>query len=248
MTAAVIRPPQQALFRNLIASKPERAESSFTATALSLVFHVSLVGALIWASAEMKRIVAPPVETEPSVFIPVSPDIAPQPAAASAPAPSVMPSATIAPAPALTAPVDIPTDIPPVTGNEPVFAEPGEGTTSSPVSSGTGSSSGSNDTFITPNAVTELPALVNAPAVKKALERNYPALLRDAGIGGKAVLWVYINEAGSVVKAVVKESSGQEALDAAALKVADIMKFSPAKVRENAVKVVVSVPVVFTTR
>jgi TonB family protein len=90
--------------------------------------------------------------------------------------------------------------------------------------------------------------MLNAAQVRRALERSYPAFLRDAGIGGKTILWIYIDETGKVVRAEVKEGSGQAALDDAALSIAPLMRFSPAKNRENAVKVVVAVPVAFITR
>jgi outer membrane biosynthesis protein TonB len=36
--------------------------------------------------------------------------------------------------------------------------------------------------------------------VQRALERNYPPLLRDAGIGGTPVVWFFIDENGRVLK------------------------------------------------
>jgi len=50
------------------------------------------------------------------------------------------------------------------------------------------------------------------------------------------------------VKTQVAESSGHQALDDAALLVADIIQFSPALNRDKRVPVWISVPINFTTR
>ncbi|MBX6169490.1 MAG: energy transducer TonB [Thermobispora bispora] len=92
------------------------------------------------------------------------------------------------------------------------------------------------------------PELKNRDEVARALQRNYPPLLRDAGVGGTVLIWALIDEAGEVIKTQVKESSGHEALDAAALKVGEIMKFTPALNRDQKVKVWIQLPIVFTTQ
>jgi protein TonB len=89
---------------------------------------------------------------------------------------------------------------------------------------------------------------VNLSDVERSLQRNYPPLLRDAGIGGRAVLWFHIDENGNVVKTQLNESSGYEALDAAAARVASTMRFTSAKNRDKAVQVWVQIPITFTSR
>lgn len=91
------------------------------------------------------------------------------------------------------------------------------------------------------------PDLKNTNEVRRALEREYPPLLRDAGIGGTAVVWFFIDENGRVLRTQVNQSSGHQALDNAALKVADIMEFTPALNRDKRVKVWVQFPISFTT-
>ena len=44
------------------------------------------------------------------------------------------------------------------------------------------------------------PDIKNRDAVARALEREYPPLLRDAGIGGTVQVWFFIDEQGKVVK------------------------------------------------
>lgn len=92
------------------------------------------------------------------------------------------------------------------------------------------------------------PELKNAPAVQRALIENYPAALRDAGIGGSPVVWFLIGEDGMVRKVQLSKSSGFVALDEAALRVAQVMEFTPAFNRDRKVAVWVEIPIVFTSR
>lgn len=92
------------------------------------------------------------------------------------------------------------------------------------------------------------PDIKNRDEVQKALEREYPPLLREAGIGGEVLVWFFIDEEGRVVRTQVHQSSGQQALDAAALKVADIIQFTPALNRDKQVPVWISLPITFQIR
>mgnify|MGYP001825188872 CR=1 FL=1 len=96
--------------------------------------------------------------------------------------------------------------------------------------------------------MTVRPGVKNRAEVSRAMEREYPPLLRDAGIGGTVNVWFFIDEEGRVINRLVQESSGHKALDDAALKVADIIEFTPALNREKRVKVWISLPILFTTR
>ena len=80
------------------------------------------------------------------------------------------------------------------------------------------------------------------------MEREYPPLLRDAGIGGTVMVWFFIDEAGAVERTQVQVSSGHTALDNAALMVADIIQFTPALNRDRRVAVWIALPVTFQTR
>jgi len=92
------------------------------------------------------------------------------------------------------------------------------------------------------------PDIKNRAEVSRAMEREYPPLLRDAGIGGTVEVWFFIDENGVVVRNLVNQSSGHKALDDAALKVADIIEFTPALNRDKRVPVWISLPITFTTR
>ena len=92
------------------------------------------------------------------------------------------------------------------------------------------------------------PSMKNVSEVQAALVREYPPLLRDAGIGGTVEVWFQIDEEGMVRQTLVKVSSGHAALDQAALKVADVAEFTPALNRDKKVPVWISLPITFTTR
>jgi periplasmic protein TonB len=96
--------------------------------------------------------------------------------------------------------------------------------------------------------MTVQPELQNRRQVQQTLERTYPPLLRDAGIGGTPTVWFFIDEDGRVLRTQMHESSGHGALDEAALRVAEMMRFSPAMNRDKKVPVWVSIPIVFQAR
>lgn len=92
------------------------------------------------------------------------------------------------------------------------------------------------------------PGILNRDEVIRAMEREYPPLLRDAGIGGTVKVYFFIDENGRVIDYRIDLSSGHTALDDAALKVAGIYRFSPALNRDKKVPVWVSFPITFQVR
>lgn len=92
------------------------------------------------------------------------------------------------------------------------------------------------------------PDIKNRGEIERALIREYPPLLRDAGIGGTVEVWFHIDEEGVVRETRVRTGSGYAALDEAALAVADIMKFTPAQNRDKVVPVWVQMPIKFEVR
>ncbi|HEX7048775.1 MAG TPA: TonB family protein [Longimicrobiales bacterium] len=92
------------------------------------------------------------------------------------------------------------------------------------------------------------PSLANVAEVQQALAASYPAALRDAGIGGSVTMFLFIDAQGTVVNATVSASSGYPALDAAAQRVANVMRFLPAlNVDGEPVPVWIQIPVSFQT-
>ncbi len=96
--------------------------------------------------------------------------------------------------------------------------------------------------------MTVRPEIRNRREVQAALMREYPSILRDAGIEGTVVVWFFISEEGIVQDSRVSESSGQLQFDEAALKVAEILRFTPALNRDQRVAVWIEVPITFQVR
>ena len=92
------------------------------------------------------------------------------------------------------------------------------------------------------------PKLKNPGDIQRLLQRLYPSQLREAGIEGTVVLWIYIDENGAVMKTQVQKSSGYDAMDKAAMGTADKMKFSPAKNRDKKTPVWVAQAITFEVR
>lgn len=92
------------------------------------------------------------------------------------------------------------------------------------------------------------PRTLNAQQVQRALANEYPAMLRDNGIGGTVMMHFFIDENGEVQNFEVAESSGHAALDEAAMRVAPVFEFSPALNRDIAVPVWIQVPINFSAR
>ncbi len=93
--------------------------------------------------------------------------------------------------------------------------------------------------------MTVRPGITNGNEVQRVLRRVYPARLRDAGIGGRVGVWVYISETGQVLHSRVLQSSGRAPLDAAALRVADAFQFTPAMNGDEPVPVWIQMPIIF---
>lgn len=97
------------------------------------------------------------------------------------------------------------------------------------------------------STVDEQPKLSNASTVTRALERNYPPLLKDAGVTGTVTVKMRINEDGRVdASSVTIEDASNEQFGNAARKVVEQMRFRPAKVNGRPVKIMVTLPVSFT--
>jgi TonB family protein len=243
MSAAALKP---AMFGHLLASRPEGPDrGSVSATLVSLGLHATLALLLVWASM-----------TQP----PAAPDrrdtvIPPVVFYAPAPHPQSKSPATDGASAGGGARLMYPVPTHPLVGVSEIPAQPGldfasiehfaAGAESSRARVGLGGDGNAptrDDGF---RILSVMPALLNLPAVQQALSANYPPFLRDAGIGGQALVWVLLDEQGRVIRAELKESSGQHALDDAALRVAPLMKFSPALNRNQRVKVWVSLPIRF---
>lgn len=92
---------------------------------------------------------------------------------------------------------------------------------------------------------TVAPDILNRRELAEAMVKNYPPILREAGIGGTVHVFFFIDETGVVKQTRIDRSSGHQALDEAALAVAGLYRFSPALNRDKRVPVWVSFPILF---
>lgn len=241
MSAAALKPP---MFGQLFASRPEGPDrTSVSATLLSLGLHATFALLLVWASmAQRTDAPRPQLSVAPPFVIHTYPPQTESRTPATGGAASGGRGGSV---------YQFPTD--PVVGisefgagQELDFAEPGPlpggNVASAQSATGGGDAPTREDGF---RILTVMPALQNQQAVQQALIAHYPPFLRDAGIGGEALVWVLLDERGRVISAEIKESSGHRALDDAALRVAPMMRFSPAQNRDLHVKVWVSLPIRF---
>jgi TonB family protein len=93
--------------------------------------------------------------------------------------------------------------------------------------------------------MTERPRILNVSEVQREMQRSYPTILRDAGIGGTVQVDFFIDAEGRVGNVLISRSSGHAQLDEAALRVAATYRFAPAMNRDQAVPVWVTFPVTF---
>ena len=96
-------------------------------------------------------------------------------------------------------------------------------------------------------AHTVKPQLLNMDEAVAAIEKEYPTLLRDAGIGGTTTVHLFLDRTGKVANVLVKESSGRVALDQAALRVGRVARFSPAMNGDEAVAIWAPLHITFTS-
>jgi len=89
-----------------------------------------------------------------------------------------------------------------------------------------------------------LPQLTNPRDAQRLLERNYPPILRDAGVTGHTTVVLVIDKDGRVEpgSVTVRESS-HDAFRDAAIRAAERFRFRPARVQGQPVAVVISIPI-----
>lgn len=89
------------------------------------------------------------------------------------------------------------------------------------------------------------PELRNRERVVEALAVNYPPSLKHTRRTNGAIVWTLVGEDGRVKKAQIKESDNRADIDAAVLRVAEIMEFSPAEHEGKPIAVWIQLPITF---
>jgi periplasmic protein TonB len=230
-------------FGVLLASAPPRIGGGVSSGILSTIFHIALafafVATTVSSGEEEEEDVTQIVETVVETNVPPPPPPPPPPEME-----AQMPDVTVISA------IEMPTVVLstiPAPRMDVVFdaraLAAGTGTVVASANRQDSTEANPDVPGFTP--MTVRPTLTNTEEVQRVLMREYPAVLRDAGIGGAPVLWLYIGTDGSVQRTQVNQSSGFEALDAAAANVATAMRFTPAQNRDQTVAVWVQIPIRF---
>ncbi|HYW08437.1 MAG TPA: energy transducer TonB, partial [Longimicrobium sp.] len=95
--------------------------------------------------------------------------------------------------------------------------------------------------------VDEAPKLRNDDDIRRMLERGYPIFLRDAGVGGTVMLQLVIDSDGRVEEDRIEVvSSDHELFTEAALRVAPRLRFRPARLGGQRVRVLARMPLTFS--
>jgi TonB family protein len=90
------------------------------------------------------------------------------------------------------------------------------------------------------------PSVANAADVQHSIAREYPRLLRDAGVSGTATIRMRVLPDGRVDRGSVHvENTTHDAFSRAAVAVAAVMRFTPARLNGEPVPVWVTLPVTF---
>ena len=95
-----------------------------------------------------------------------------------------------------------------------------------------------------PSMVESLPEMENRAEVDRLLRRQYPTVLLDAGVTGKVVLEMVVRADGSVEPGSVRVvTATHERFEEASIRVAEKMRFRPARIGDEAVAVRVTLPI-----
>jgi TonB family protein len=90
----------------------------------------------------------------------------------------------------------------------------------------------------------EMPEMSNVRDVARLLERNYPPVLRDAGVGARVTLEMVVDETGRVRPGSVRVvSATHDEFTEPSVRVAERFRFRPARVGDRAVPVLVTLPI-----
>jgi protein TonB len=158
----------------------------------------------------------------------------------------------------LPAPTDVPDHLPPVniheeplhsyevTGQGPLGVKYGDPLPNQQ-SGGNPNATGDGPQTVDVSDLAEIPSLENTGEVQRVLQRNYPPMLRDAGVTGEARLQFVINTDGRVDASTVQVvGATNEAFGDAARRAVEHFRFKPASMMGEPVRVLITIPIRFT--
>lgn len=248
------------MFKVLTGEKKRGVISPATITA-SVAAHLLLLGGALFAAGGESTDTGLVREDTLVIWEADDPPPTPQPAVEQPkpPAPAQVDEPVEAPAPATRLEVPEVTEVPEVITPEapgvapidprlfegngprgPVIVPPTPG----PTRPTTGEGGGTGGAYSL-DVVEERPVL-DRTGLSRALERNYPAVLRDSRVSGRVVVELVVDEDGRVIpgSARVIEAS-HPAFAEATLRVVERFRFRPAKIDGTPVPVVVTIPILW---
>ena len=247
--------PPRSHFTHLLASNPRRrAPWSSPGAAASLVVHAGVIAALLWANlngptdAMAEEEIVTFVEVQPAEVKKEEPkpdEPKPQPVKSDAP---ILPKGTQA----LLPPEEPPLEIPEVDLSAPaVSAEDfsgigvvggvADGVEGAPLPEAPATETG---TAYEVAVLERKPELTNGAAVAAAIERLYPKILKEAGIGGTVSLEFIIETDGTVdVGSVRVAQSPNDLLADASVKAVERFRFRPGRYEGREVRVLIVMPI-----
>ncbi len=92
--------------------------------------------------------------------------------------------------------------------------------------------------------VEQLPELANRSQAERLFRQNYPPLLRESGTTGRTMVTMIIDAEGNVEPgSVTVQETTHEAFRAAAVRVAEKLRFRPARLGGRSVPVIIAIPI-----
>jgi protein TonB len=239
------------VFENLIESNRKK-KASLGQAVVSMAVHVGLIFGAIEATRSAAEVIKDVVVDTTMVFLkpPEAPPPPPEP-----PPENVVVSANPPPQgfQVITPPENIPTEIPPVNLNERFdprdFTGKGvEGGIATGVVGGTGPVPTIEGEVFLAAEVDEPPQAVNVAACIAELEKQYPPVMKSAGIAGRVVLQFVVNTDGKVDASSIKvTSSSHKAFEEPARRVisSSACTFKAGSSRGQPVRTLVQQPLAF---
>ncbi len=232
------------MFDNLIVSNPEKqgVGGRLSASTVSMIVHGVVISFAIAATMKATEVVQEVVADTTMVFI--TEEEEPEQEEEKPPPPEIV---TLNPPPkgfqTLAAPIDIPTEIPPIDLNErfdprDYSGEGVEGGLFEGVEGGTGPVDLAQ--VFAEAVVDEVPERISSPPLE------YPRMMRQAGIEGNVVLQAVVDTTGRVEPGSVRVvSSTHKSFESSARSLLEKSLFRPGRVRGTPVRVLIQIPVTF---
>lgn len=243
------------MFNKLVASQGKRRGGwSPTTIGVSLAVHAVLLAGAVYASVAAPKAVEK--EEELVTFVDIPEEAAPEPEAPPPPPPVVEQPVTPPPPKGfqeLIPPIEPPSVLPDVDNSLPAVNPEDFSGLGAAGGTSEGVEGGIPQPVVAPDSANHAyetavlqrqPELRNESQVKSFMERSYPRMLQDAGIGGRVVLQFVVEANGTVEKESVKVlEASNEQFEGVSKQVVERFRFRPGIYQDREVRVLVKMPI-----